>query len=126
MKKLIPISLSIFFLASCGTTKNSGSRLTEYYSKTPDLTKIVYEGGDGKSIENAIIIKFAKNEREGIASEYAYIEKNYGKKFTDWKVISQSTGNNNNRKYDILKIQTLPKNEMVILYFDITGFYGKL
>ena len=91
----------------------------------PDLTKVTYEGGDGKSIRNLIIIKNAENELNGVASEYDYISKIYGEKTIGWKLINQATSDFNKRKLDIITIQTIPQNEKISLYFDITEFYGK-
>lgn len=111
---------------SCVTTQNTNSKsiATEYWNKTPDLTKVTYEGGDGKTVENAIVIQNAENERNGVAAEYAYIAKINGEKFKDWKPVGQSTINKDNKKIDLIKIQLIQKNETVSYYFDITEFYG--
>ena len=124
MTKLTTLVLLFFTFTSCGTQK---PRLNgaDYWNKPADLTKVTYEGGDGKSIENPISIKNAENERNGIASEYAYIAKLHGEKFKDWKPIGQSTNTNNGRKIDTIKIQTIEKNETITYFFDITDFYGK-
>lgn len=91
----------------------------------PDLTKVTYAGGDGKTVENAIIIKNAENERNGVAAEYAYISKINGVKFKDWNPVGQVAINKGNRKLDLINIQLIRKNETVSYYFDITEFYGK-
>lgn len=67
------------------TKQNTSSKSseTEYLSKAPDLTNVTYEGGDGKAIKKAIIIKNAENERNGVAAEYTFIAKIYGEKFKD-------------------------------------------
>ena len=127
MKKNIILLILISISASCVTTQNtiSKSSATEYWNKPIDLTKVTYEGGDGKTVENAIIIKNAENERNGVAAEYAYIAKIHGEKFKDWKPVGQSTINNDKKKIDLINVQILQKNETVSYYFDISEFYGK-
>jgi hypothetical protein len=127
MKKIIVLLILANITISCVTTQNtnSNSSTTEYWNKTPDLTKVIYEGGDGKTVENAIVIKNAENERNGVASEYAYIAKINGEKFKDWKPVGQSTINKDIKKIDLINIQLIQKNETISYYFDITEFYGK-
>ena len=125
MKKIIVLLILTNITISCVTTQNSKSSATEYWNKTPDLTKVTYEGGDGKTVENAIVIKNAENEIDGVAAEYAYIAKINGEKFKDWKPVGQSTINKDNKKIDLINIQLIQKNETVSYYFDITEFYGK-
>ena len=127
MKKIIVLLILTNITISCVTTQNTNSKssATEYWNKTPDLTKVTYEGGDGKTVENAIVIKNAENERNGVAAEYAYIAKINGEKFKDWKPVGQSTINIDNKKIDLINIQLIQKNETVSYYFDITEFYGK-
>ena len=124
MKNNISFYLLICFFFSCATTQNSSMK--GYYSKEPDLSKIIYEVGDGTSMEKAIVIKFAENERNGIASEYAYVEKKYGKKIIDWKLLNQSSDSKNDKKFDVLTIQILQSSQVLSISFDITEFFGKL
>ena len=127
MKNIYFLVLFFLSLTSCMTTKNGGviSSPQEYWNKQPDLSKVVYSGGDGSSIENAIIINNAENERNGVAAEYDYIAKKQGVKFTDWKPAGQSTIIEKDKRYDIVTIEIISKKEKLTLYFDITSFYGK-
>jgi hypothetical protein len=125
MKRIIPLLLFSLITISCATTSKTNSNTSDYWSKVPDLSKVVYAGGDGKTIENAIIIKNAGNERSGVAAEYAFITKIYGVKFEAWKPAGQSTIIKDNKKIDLINIQTIPSNETISFYFDITEFYGK-
>ena len=127
MKKIIVLLILTNITISCVTTQNTNTKssATEYWNKTPDLTKVTYEGGDGKTVENAIVIKNAENEIDGVAAEYAYIAKINGEKFKDWKPVGQSTINKDNKKIDLINIQFIQKNEIASYYFDITEFYGK-
>ena len=128
MKKqtLFTLLALVFLLTSCATMQNKSTSMTNYYSQAPDLSKVTYEGGDGKTLETSVIIKNAGNERNGIAAEYDYITKKYGTKFTNWKPVGQSTSTNNGKKFDVIDIITIPGNEKITYYFDITDFYGKL
>ena len=122
MKKFAFLIISIL-LISCGTTKKTS--IKDEYNAKQDLNKIEYSGGNGNSIENAIIILKAKNSYEGIPAEYAYIEKLYGKRSVDWMFISQSLVSKKNKHYDVLTIVKLPSKKEMIIYFDISNFYGK-
>jgi len=127
MQKITSLSLllGLILFSSCGTMQTSTTSMTNDYNQTPDLSRVTYEGGNGTSIETAIIIKNAGNERNGIAAEYAYISKIHGQKFTTWKPNGSSTNFMNGKKIDIINITTLPRNEQKMYYFDISDFYGK-
>ncbi len=105
MKKAIIIVLLIVGLYSCATRQNT--------------TSSTQSNRDGSSYEKAIIIK-AKNEGEGIRSEYVIISKLH----PNYKMKSQGTGSKNNKNYDTISIVTADGKEVTI-YFDITNFYGK-
>jgi len=125
MKFKIQLLLVSILLTSCIATQKYSNTSKVNWSKTPDLTKITYTGGDGKTLENCIVIKNAENEINGVASEYAFISKQHGQKFLDWTPIQQSCNSKDKKTFDILVIQTLPGNEKITYYFDITDFYGK-
>lgn len=126
MKKIVASILLLITILSCTSThKTSSDSPAKYWSKEPNIENVIYEGGDGKSPESAIMIKNAKNERNGVAAEYAYIAKKSGVKFVDWKPIGQSTITQSGRKIDLVKIQLIKTDEMVSFYFDISEFYGK-
>ena len=91
------------------------------YALSTGQTKIASNQSDrdGSSYEKAIIIK-AKNEGEGIRSEYVIISKLY----PNYKMKSQGTGSKNNKNFDRISIVTDDGKEVTI-YFDITNFNGK-
>jgi hypothetical protein len=124
-KTVFSLVLSIFLMTSCTTMQNKSTNMQNYYSQAPDLSKVTYEGGDGKTIETAIIIKNAENSRNGIAAEYDYIAKKHGTKFISWKPIGQSTSSNNEKTFDVINIITIPGNEKFTYFFDITDFFRK-
>lgn len=115
----------VFIFTSCATLQNKTTKTTSYFSQTPDLSKVTYEGGDGKTLESAIVIKNAGNEMNGVAAEYEYIAKQHGVKFTNWRPVGQSTSSNNGRQFDVINIITLADNVKITYYFDITEFFGK-
>lgn len=123
MKNLILIMLVLAGL-SCKTANQPN--LSASYGSAPDLTNISYEGGEGNSMETAIIISNAQNTRRGIAAEYAYLEKRYGEKNIAWQLKSQSLDRSTDKIYNIITIHTIPEYKEITVYFDITEFYGKL
>jgi len=82
--------------------------------------KIKYEGGDGSSMEKAVIIKGAKGSEDGIAAEYEWL----AKKHRGYKTKQQALLNDKGRKYDMIAIATADGKEVEV-YFDITEFFGK-
>jgi len=97
---------------------------TNYWKMPPDLKKIVYKGGDGSSVQRAIIIKKAITLKEGIGAEYAYIEKELGQRRVDWEPIEQYLHPDYRKMYDIIKVNIIGTNETKFFCFDITDFFG--
>ena len=122
---LLLIAITMCFVG-CSAMQQSSKKSSNYWSIPPDLTNVIYEGGDGSSVENAITIKNVTTTRDGIAAEYAYIETKYGIRFKDWKPMQTTTSQViNERRYDIITIQTLSDNKTKQYFFDITEWYGK-
>ncbi|MFH1370100.1 MAG: hypothetical protein ABII09_02275 [Planctomycetota bacterium] len=88
--------------------------------KPPSIKGVLFAGGDGSSIENAVIIK-ATNELAGVRGEYDWIRKNH----PDWKLEKQSVLKGGGKIYDKMDFQT-PDGRPATLFFDITDFFGKL
>ncbi len=85
----------------------------------PKLKGVSVEGGDGSSVERAVIIK-APDNVAGIRAEYDWIKKNH----PDWQLIKQSVLNTGGKMYDRMDFRT-PDGRRATLYFDITDFFGK-
>jgi len=83
----------------------------------------LYRGGDGASIETAIVID-TTNSMIGVPAEYKYIIGKYGQKDVGWILESQAVMENNGRNYDRINIK-LNNGELKKYYFDITLFYDK-
>ena len=99
---------------------------SNYWKIPPNLKKIVYKGGDGSSVQKAIINKKATTLKECIGAEYAYLEKVLGQRGIDWKPIEQYLHPDNRKMYDIIKVNIMETNETKFFCFDITKFFGKL
>ncbi len=83
----------------------------------------LYAGGNGESIETAVIINTA-NSMIGISAEYKFITSRYGQKDVDWTREIQTVMRSGNRQYDVVVIK-LQDGQEKSFYFDITKYYGK-
>jgi hypothetical protein len=92
-------------------------------AKVPGAVKIghlAFEGGDGSSIEQAVVIRNAKNETEGVDAESKWIKKVH----PGWRKGNQALLNVKDRSYDQIEYAT-PDGKARTIYFDITDFFGK-
>jgi len=96
-----------------------------YWNASLDLSRIIYKGHDGSSIEKAIIIKKATSMKEGIAAEYAYLEKALGQRGAGWKPLRQYLLPISNRYYDVIEVENINTSEIKYYWFDITKYFGK-
>ena len=81
---------------------------------------IVFAGGDGSSMDKAVLIKNAKGEVEGVAAEYQWLARTCpGYKLTRQAMLSQG-----GRSYDMIEF-TDAQGQAKAIYFDITAFFGK-
>jgi hypothetical protein len=78
---------------------------------------------DGESMATAIVIK-APNSQIGVAKEYEWVAKHYGRPRVDWNLVSQALLDEDGRYYDLLHIRLADGTEKQF-YFDITDFFGK-
>jgi len=81
---------------------------------------VSYAGGDGSSIEQAVVIKGA-TESTGVHAEYVWIAQRY----PGYRRGTQSLRASGGRQYDVLEFTTA-SGEQKRVYFDITDFFGKL
>jgi hypothetical protein len=92
---------------------------------------VVYAGGDGTSMEKAVIIMGASGEFEGVSSEYMWLETKFGPENANWQSLGQGLIAENGRYYDVINVEFLTdvggykKGDVAEFYFDITDFYGK-
>ena len=97
----------------------------------PDNSKksqVTFLGGTGDSYETAIVVKgnqYNKKPEAAVAAEYEYIGALYGKKDKEWVVEEQTSGQENNKVYDMVRVKILANGKMHFFYFDITFFSKK-
>ena len=91
-------------------------------SSVASASTVSYAGGDGASFAQAILIKGARSEMEGVAAERAYVVKFHA----DWdpREVDTALMENGGRDYDLSRYRGRDGAEHV-LYFDITEFFGK-
>jgi len=86
-------------------------------ASTADVT---FAGGHGASCEDAVIVKGAKNETEGVKAEYEWIAREY----PGYQRGSQSLGDCSGTGADVIEITTR-EGQKLRVYFDISDFFGK-
>lgn len=107
--------------ASDGATVVAAATLpaTQRGSANPATPWISYAGGDGSSLEKAILIKGAKGESDGVQTEYDWL----AKYMPGWQATNQTLITKNGRAYDVLDVTKSGAKKAV--YFDITEYFGK-
>ncbi len=86
----------------------------------PETGEVTYSGGDGSSREQAVVIRGAKGEADGVKAEYTWLRR----RFSAHRVLRQAVVSLNGRVYDQMDIATSDGNRQSV-FFDITFFYGK-
>lgn len=87
---------------------------------------VTYSEGDGRSLENAVVITGSDNHFEVILSEYLWIEREFGPEDKTWKRVWQSFDCEYEKAVDAICIEFLEpvkdydKGDQIELYFDIT------
>ena len=104
-------------LAGCATTPVGGADYT-----VPGLAAGVhFRGGDGSSVEKAVIVLGA-TEITGVPAEYRWLEYRYpGYKRGNQRLLNGSDG----KLYDVLEFTT-PDGVKHTAYFDIGDYFGKM
>ena len=81
---------------------------------------IQFNGGNGSSKDQAIIIFGAESDSEGVDAEYRYLDLLY----KGWELDEQTLIFDKDKQYDIMSIK-LPDGSKKDVFFDISGFYGR-
>ncbi len=123
-KTVVMVICMVAFLYGCL------SRQTVKINDAENMKKgqITYSGGAGDSYETAIIIRgthYNKKPENAVAAEYDYISGLYGKKDKEWIVEEQSSGQEKDKTYDMVRVKILSNGKMHFFYFDITYFSKK-
>ena len=72
------------------------------------------------SLASAVVIKGASGEFDGVQSEYVWLAQH----LPGWRTVSQAVLEDGGRMYDRMTMQKSGTTRQV--YFDITGFYGRM
>jgi len=93
-------------------------------SISKDSVNISFEGGLGKSFEDAVIIRGIKNPNTGPFAETKFLSAKYGTEGIDWTYEKQELFIEKDKAYDVITIR-FPDDSSIKVYFDINEFYGK-
>ena len=119
MLKLFTFFLMVILL-------NCASRQTvDLRTQQEKATQIVYQGGDGDSMDDAVVIIGVSKQEEGLDAEYNFISKKYGLKGKDWRVVGQTIVKENKKIYDMIEFEITSSSEKRIYYFDVSAFPWK-
>ena len=88
------------------------------------LPHVWYEGGDGSTIDDAIIVRGAGSDLEGVAATFGWMHEHLGAKDEGWQLITHSSGSRGDRKIDTFNI-VLRGGTAKHVYFDVTESFGK-
>ncbi len=87
--------------------------------------QITFKGGPGDTPETAVVISGAADSMAGISAEYDWLARKFGRKNVDWSLRRQSVMQQQGKVYDRMEIE-LKDGSRKTIFFDITGFFGKL
>ena len=119
--RMIVAPLVLMVFAACAHAATNTNAVASAKAPVPlRIGHIVFEGGDGSSIEKAVVIKNAKNEQEGVGAESQWIRKIH----PGWSKGRQAELEDSGRNYDRIEYTT-PGGEKETIFFDITDFFGK-
>src|SRR5271167_2134164 len=85
---------------------------------------IFFEGGNGDTVETAIVVRGARFDLVGTYAEFGWLTQTYGQKDSDWKLISHSQGKYAGRDIDTFELQ-LADGTPLTVFFDCTESFGK-
>lgn len=124
--RLMCVATAAFTVACAGAQTDFATPANER-AGSPEPTAaadgggVSYQGGDGLSCPTAIAIVGAQGESDGVASEYAWIERHY----PGARLKQQSLIDCGGAAADKMAIVTAEGAD-VVLFFDISRFFGKL
>jgi hypothetical protein len=110
------------FRTTNGQLSRDEARLTAAFVSSLAVGSAV-ASGSGMSAQDPVIIK-APTTMAGVRAEYTWLQKHFGERDRDWKLVMQSHGHRGEQIIETLQIE-LNDGSMREIYFDITDFYGK-
>ena len=120
MKTLLPILSIALCSGVCAVVQAADAELPQGLEKREARGRSTYEGGDGSSFEKAVVIAGAKNSMDGVPAESKWLEK----KYRNYVKLKQALMEHEGKYFDVITIKT-KKGKEVVVYFDISGFFGK-
>src|SRR5262245_19560383 len=87
--------------------------------------EITYSGGDGETMEEAVIIQGANNDLVGTLAEFQWLAEEFGQKDVDWRLETHSHGRMNEKEIDTIVLR-LASGTRKTIYFDVTESFGKV
>lgn len=81
---------------------------------------ITFEGGDGSSLEKAVVIRGARDTREGLSAQSLFASK----MFWGLRRHNQNSTRSGQRTFDQIEFIN-PQGERRTLFFDVTDYHGK-
>ena len=119
---IVGVSLVVLLMAGASSWAGDATNTAAGVQKPVPVKigKLVFEGGDGSSIEQAVVIKNAKGEEDGVDAESKWIRKVH----PGWRKGDQALLSKDGKSYDRIDYTT-PKGEARMIFFDITEFFGK-
>lgn len=75
-------------------------------------------------MKDAIVITGAQTHYDTVAAEYEYLDRIFGKRDEDYRVLKQGLLKADQKHYDVVKIR-LSNNDQKTFFFDITESYDK-
>lgn len=104
------------------------SRLRDLFRTRPDNPfanpGVWYEGGDGGTPTNAIVVRGAESDIAGTAATFAWIVDRFGPNGSGWQLLSHSSGRMGEQHIDTFAIG-LPDGSQLEVYFDVSESFGR-
>lgn len=120
MKALLPFLSIALCSGLCAVVRAADSELPRRQEKREAGGGITYQGGDGSSFAKAVVIVGAKDSMGGVPAEGKWLERKYRK----YEKPKQELVKHEGKIYDVITIKT-KKGKVLVVYLDISGFFGK-
>jgi len=114
------VLICLLFLISCASRQT-----VELRSQKTSAHQIIIKGGNGESIEDAVVIIGVGEQGDGMDAEYGFISNKQGLKNKEWRLIEQTIVKENNKIFDLIEIEIIQSSAHRIYYFDVSAFPWK-
>jgi hypothetical protein len=83
----------------------------------------MFSGGNGDSLESAVVIH-AADSLSGVTAEYKYVTSKCGERRREWDLHEQKMVGHNGKPHDVFVVK-LSNGQFRTFYFDVSNFFGK-